>query len=109
MAGENGNGNGGGRGPGGLFAKGNPGGPGRPKRSIEETYLTALREIASIERWNAIVEMALVQAEQGDRYAREWLSRYLLPLRPDVALPEGATVTFRRGSPPSADDSRADA
>jgi hypothetical protein len=61
----------------GRFAKGNPGGPGRPRRAVETDYLAALSEVVPFERWREIVETAVDQAVSGDAKAREWLSNYL--------------------------------
>jgi len=67
-----------GRAKGGRFAPGNPGGPGRPRRETERQYLAALQEACPPETWKAIVETAVRDAGQGDRYAREWLSAYVM-------------------------------
>jgi hypothetical protein len=61
----------------GRFAVGNPGGPGRPRRAVEADYLAALGDAVPLDRWKAIVERAVTDAEQGDAKAREWLSRYV--------------------------------
>jgi hypothetical protein len=62
----------------GTFAPGNPGGPGRPKRSTETAYMSTVMEKCDLETWGAIVDKAVADAKEGDRYAREWLTRYLL-------------------------------
>ncbi len=62
----------------GKFVKGHPGGPGRPRRDTERQYLAALQEACPPETWKAIVETAVRDAGQGDRYAREWLSAYVM-------------------------------
>ncbi len=41
-----------------------------------------------MEAWEAIVESAVRDAGQGDRYAREWLASYLMN------QPEGAATTL---------------
>ena len=61
----------------GRFAKGNKGGPGRPRRAIETEYLAAIADIVTPEAWCSVVTRALADAEQGDARAREWLSRHL--------------------------------
>jgi len=66
----------------GRFAPGNPGGPGRPRRSVEADYLRTLSDAVPPERWAAIVEAAVSEAEAGDAAARAWLARYLLPEPP---------------------------
>ncbi len=77
-----------GRAKGGRFAPGNPGGPGRPRRETERDYIRALAEAVSVDTWKAIVETAVRDAGQGDRYAREWLSSYLM------GRPEGVASTL---------------
>ncbi len=62
----------------GRFLPGNPGGPGRPRRTIEADYVAALSEAVPIEAWRAIVAKALEQAQSGDAKAREWLGAYLV-------------------------------
>ena len=69
----------------GRFSKGNPGGPGRPRRAVEEDYLAALSDQLSIERWENIVSKAIEDAENGDHKARDWIARYALGPSPKVA------------------------
>ena len=69
----------------GRFSKGNPGGPGRPRRAVEEDYLAALSDQLSIERWENIVCKAIEDAENGDHRARDWIARYALGPSPKVA------------------------
>ena len=69
----------------GKFSKGNPGGPGRPRRAVEEDYLAALSDQLSIERWENIVSKAIEDAENGDHKARDWIARYALGPSPKVA------------------------
>ncbi|MCE9556263.1 MAG: hypothetical protein K8T91_23180 [Planctomycetes bacterium] len=63
----------------GTFAKGNPGGPGRPRREREREYLAVLSEAVPLEKWRAIVERAVVDATAGDARSRDWISKYLVP------------------------------
>jgi hypothetical protein len=63
---------------GGRFAPGNPGGPGRPKRTTEREYLIALTEACPPEAWQQIISRCVEDAKNGDAKAREWLARYLL-------------------------------
>jgi hypothetical protein len=63
----------------GRFRLGNPGGPGRPPRSIEGEYLTALAEAVGMEDWHAIVARAVKDAKAGEAKARDWLGKYLVP------------------------------
>ena len=69
----------------GRFSKGNPGGPGRPRRAVEEDYLAALSDQLSIERWENIICKAIQDAENGDHKARDWIARYALGPSPKVA------------------------
>jgi hypothetical protein len=62
----------------GRFAAGNPGGPGRPRRTIEREYLAALGEAVSLADWRDVVARALADAKNGDGKARDWLAKYLL-------------------------------
>src|SRR5215468_6755002 len=62
----------------GRFAVGNNGGPGRPRRAMERDYLVALANAVPMDRWQAIVQRAIDDAEQGDPKAREWLAGYLV-------------------------------
>jgi hypothetical protein len=43
----------------------------------EADYLAAFGDAVPLDRWRAIVERAVTDAEQGDAKAREWLSRYV--------------------------------
>ncbi len=72
----------------GRFAPGNTGGPGRPRRETERAYLAVISEACPLETWREIVLSTVANAQAGDRYAREWLSAYL------VGRPEGAAVTL---------------
>lgn len=65
---------------GGRFAKGNPGGPGRPKRAREVEYLRVLFDACPIETWQRICEAAVRDAIAGDWRARNFLSHYLMGL-----------------------------
>ena len=81
----------------GRFAKGNPGGPGRPRRSVEREYLAALSAAVSVSDWARIVEKAKEDAISGDSRAREWLAKHLLGKEPasllDLAGAESAEVS----------------
>ncbi|HUW13603.1 MAG TPA: DUF5681 domain-containing protein [Anaerolineae bacterium] len=80
----------------GQFAKGHSGNPnGRPKRSIEEKYLTALSRHVTLKDWATIVNTAVARAKAGDSTARQWLSDYLMgkPLqRQEVSGPGGGPI-----------------
>jgi hypothetical protein len=62
----------------GRFRPGWKGGPGRPCRQTEQTYLRVLFEVVSPEDWGKVCERALAQALEGDARAREWLGNYLI-------------------------------
>ena len=60
------------------FEKGNPGGPGRPKRTTEERFLGLLVSCVTDEDWKKITGKAAEQARRGDDRARKWLTDYLI-------------------------------
>lgn len=66
-----------GRGPGGRFAPGNAGGPGRPALPVERDYLRAISNACPLETWQEIVKKAVDLAKTGDPQARAWLGKYL--------------------------------
>jgi len=66
------------RGEQGRFRPGCPGGPGRPKREIEQDYIAVLGATVSLERWTKICLRAAEDAEKGDARAREWLGGFML-------------------------------
>lgn len=78
------------------FLPGNPGGPGRPKRSTEEKYLRKLTATVPLQEWREIILTAVDQAKNGDASARRWLSEYLvgrpLPLREEVRPQEPVNI-----------------
>lgn len=66
------------RNPDGTFGAGNPGGPGRPRRAVERSYLAALADAVSQEDWREIVAKAVAGAKAGDARARDWLTKHLV-------------------------------
>lgn len=70
----------------GRFAAGNPGGPGRPRRTIEREYLAVLGSAVSLDDWREVVARAVADAQAGDAAARNWLAKYLLGERPGSLL-----------------------
>lgn len=76
----------------GQFIEGNQGGPGRPPREQEVAYLKSLTDRVTLENWEAIVDQAITDALVGDRHARDWLSKYLLPKA--TAESEGGPATL---------------
>ncbi|QDS97687.1 hypothetical protein [Adhaeretor mobilis] len=66
----------------GRFLKGNPGGPGRPRRAVEADYLAAITNRVTLEDWQEVVGRAIEDAKKGDARARDWLSRYLVGVDP---------------------------
>jgi hypothetical protein len=46
----------------GQFTKGNPGGPGRPRRSVERDYLATLSEAVTLNDWAQICKSAVEKA-----------------------------------------------
>ncbi len=85
------------RNPGGTFAKGWAGGPGRPRRAVEAHYLLAISEACPPERWKEIVQRAVEDAKGGDPKAREWLAGYLVGRPSDVMSLESLAVRERQG------------
>jgi len=74
----------------GQFAEGNPGGPGRPPRPIEREYLAVLSDAVPLARWRKIVDQVADFAEKGERWAVEWIAKYLLgePAAASLSLTE---------------------
>jgi hypothetical protein len=76
----------------GTFRKGHKGGPGRPKglstysKVQARGLLQQLADEVTPERWVAIAQKAIEQAERGDRHARQWLSDCLLGKEPLLTL-----------------------
>jgi hypothetical protein len=62
----------------GRFMPGNPGGPGRKPRKVEEEYLQSMTAIVDAEAWESIVRKATLDAIAGDAKARTWITNYLL-------------------------------
>lgn len=62
----------------GRFLTGNPGGPGRPKRTTERDYLAVVLSACPPDKWQEIVERAVDDATDGDPQARNWLASYLI-------------------------------
>ncbi len=62
----------------GRFALGNPGGPGRPPIARERRYAETMATVCTEDDWREICERAVQDAKDGNRHAREWLSKYLL-------------------------------
>jgi hypothetical protein len=83
----------------GQFEKGHSGNPkGRPKRSTEEKYLTALSRRVTLKQWTTICDTAIARAKAGDGQARQWLSDYLMgkPIqRTEVSGPDGGPIEHR--------------
>ena len=72
----------------GRFTDGNPGGPGRPRRAVEREYLAAMSDAVPPDLWQKIVLRAVGCAEVGERWAIEWLAKYLL------GEPQGVSLTL---------------
>src|ERR1039458_861908 len=62
----------------GQFAVGNGGGPGRPSRQTEVTYLRTFMEHLSLDDWGAVTDRAILDAKAGDPKARAWLAAYAM-------------------------------
>jgi hypothetical protein len=61
---------------------------------IELDYLLALSEAVPLDDWRAIVKTAADEARKGDRYAREWLTRYLVGANPTSLTGVAAEEAF---------------
>ena len=68
----------------GRFAHGNGHGCGRPAAVVQRERLDALLSTVTDKEWTSICKTAVAAAVNGDRHAREWVSRYLLPRVDDV-------------------------
>ena len=67
--------------PGGGFAKGWKGGPGRRPgmhADVRIKYLTVLSESVPVDKWRQVCEKAIEQAMAGDHRARAFLANYLV-------------------------------
>jgi len=62
----------------GQFAKGNSGGPGRPKKEREERFLEITLSACTYSDWRKIIKKAVEQAKRGNSQARKFLADYLL-------------------------------
>ncbi len=80
----------------GRFKKGEwKGGPGRPKRTIEERYLAILSDECDPDDWRKICATTVSRAKAGDNVCRQWISDYLLgkPLqRQEITGAEGGAL-----------------
>jgi len=78
------------------FEKGNPGGPGRPRKAVEEKYLKKISSSVTLTEWREIVKKAVQQAQKGDARARQWLADYLVgkPVQ-GVELDQIGEILFR--------------
>lgn len=62
----------------GQFTAGNAGGPGRPKRQVEGSYIAATLGTVSKNDWCKIVEKIKQKALRGDMTAARFLSDLLV-------------------------------
>jgi hypothetical protein len=60
------------------FAKGNPGGPGRPRRQVEESYLAAVKEAVPTAKVAAILRALVTKAARGDVHAAQVVLKTVL-------------------------------
>jgi hypothetical protein len=74
----------------GRFVAGNPGGPGRPRRTVEFDYLAIMAEVVTPDEWRAVVKDALYRAKNRDARARDWLGKYLIGASVLVRVAPGA-------------------
>lgn len=57
----------------GKFLPGNPGSPGRGTKAFEERYELAYKQAITEDDVTKIMTVAVAQAREGDRYAREFV------------------------------------
>lgn len=91
----------------GKFAKGNEGGPGRPKKEREERFYEITLTAVTYEDWKAIVTKAVTDAKRGDAVARKWLADYLMgpPVqRQELTGKDGAAIEVIHVKPKAEDD-----
>lgn len=69
----------------GQFVKGSSGNPGGGPKG-RGNYLKRMTEVVSADDWEAITKKAVAQAKKGDKWARDWLSAYLIGKPSTVAL-----------------------
>ena len=96
------------RDPTGRFIVGCPLGPGRPTRLTEKSYIKALSDECSLDDWRTICRRAVQDAVRGDRYARDWISKFLVgstTLNMSLTAGEWAVVfTEERGASTLSED-----
>jgi len=63
-------------------------------RDVEVEYLATLSEAVTPDRWRKIVQRTISDAEAGNHRAREWLGKYLLSDKPDVAMAVNMAVNM---------------
>ena len=63
----------------GTFAKGNPGGPGRPTKAVEELGREAIREALTVEDLKAVWAVVKSKAIEGDLAAAKLIFEYTTP------------------------------
>jgi hypothetical protein len=68
------------------FQMGNPGGPGRPRKLVERTFLEIAANQCTDEDWEAIVDRAVEDAKAGHARARNWLTKILLGDDPHAVI-----------------------
>ena len=77
------------------FKPGQSGNPkGRPKRTTKSELLRVLHETVTTDDFQAIVNQAIVQAKNGNRFAREYLSLYMLGRPKPMDDDEGDSVAM---------------
>ena len=81
----------------GQFAPGNRGGPGRPRRIVEQDYQTAIYGEISLDDVCEIAACAVEDAKNGNPKVRDWVTARVLGTKPmsllELAVNEQAGVT----------------
>jgi hypothetical protein len=67
----------------GRYLPGHPGGPGRPRRAVEQEYLAVLADAVPLRLWKEIVARAVRDAIAGDPMSRRWIGEHLLGRKPE--------------------------
>ena len=81
----------------GRFAKGNPGGPGRPTRETEQYFIELFRDCVSDDDFRAVVDALVRAAKRGNTSAAKMILDYLMgppKQKAEVSGEAGGPITF---------------
>lgn len=68
----------------GHFLPGNKASPGRAKRAVEVDFHQLLVDTIKSDDWISIIQRAVTDAKQGDRYARQFIAEYRVGKPPQI-------------------------